>query len=470
MILTLRSRLTLAYAAVFGALLIAIAVASYSVLSYQLDADASTSLAELTRGLHGYLRFDGDAPAVVFDPADPAQAAFVDEATRYYQVFDARSGELVARSDALAPLGLEFTPAEVRQYRERPSNFDVQTDYGRLRLSNSVIDPGPGRSYLLQVGVPLEPMDAALHRFLVLAALGVPAGLLAAVLVGWWTAGLALRPLTHLAEATRRIEIADLRRRLPVRGARDELDDVTVAFNETLTRLEHAVDEMRQFSTALAHELRTPLTALRGGIELAMFTPGTPEAAQRRFADQLEEIDKLKALIERILLLARAEAGEIAIHLGELDLAALARSLAEQIEPVARAKGLALQYHGAEAGGVQVHADADWLKRVVLNLLDNAIKFTPEGGRIELAVSTEGDEARLSVRDTGIGIDAAVVPYVFERFFRADPARSPAIEGTGLGLSLVKWVVDRHHGRVDVHSEPGRGTTFVVALPVLKRT
>ena len=463
--LTLRSRLTLVYGAVFGALLVAIAAVAYSILKYQLDADVSTNLAGRTQGLHGYLRVREGAPAFVFDPADPAQAAFVNEATRYYQIFDAASGELVERSDALAPLGLEFTPAEVAQFRDHLPTFDVQTDYGRIRLSNSVIEPASGRRYLLQVGVSLEPRDTVLRRFLVLLALGVPAGLLAAVLVGRWTAGLALQPLTRLAEATRTIDIADLRRRLPVRGAGDELDDVALAFNETLSRLEHAVGEMRQFSTALAHELRTPLTALRGDVELAMLAAHGDEEAQRRRAGQLEEIDKLKALIERILLLARAEAGEIVVRPADVELNALAESLVEQIEPVARAKDLTLRFERGDP--VHVHGDADWLKRAVLNLLDNAIKFTRPGGSVVVAVSASGTDARLTVRDTGIGIEPADAEHIFERFFRADRSRTPVVGGAGLGLSLVQWIVERHHGRIEVDSRPGEGAAFTISLPQL---
>jgi heavy metal sensor kinase len=464
-ILTLRSRLTLVYTGVFGVLLVAIVAVSYRVLAYQLDAEVSANLEEMTRGLHGYLRFGEGAPTLSFDPADPAQAAFVNEATRYYQVFDAMSGDLMAQSDVLGPLGLELTPGEVRQLVEQPAPFDVQTDYGRIRFSNSVLEPAVGGRVLLQVGVSLEPMDTVLRRFLVLLAVSLPVGLLAAMLLGRWTARLALTPLSELAEATRTIDIEGLRRRLPVRGARDELDAVAAAFNETLSRLEHAVGEMREFSAALAHELRTPLAALRGDIELALLKPGTDEDVQRRFASQLEEIDKLSGLIERILLLARAEAGEIVITLGPVDLVQLAGSLVDQVEPVAKAKGLDLRFE--QAGPAIVQADADWLQRLLLNLLDNAIKFTPAGGHVLVTVSREGTEARVAVQDTGIGMDPAAVPHVFERFFRADPARSSGVEGAGLGLSLVKWVVDRHHGRILVESRPGQGSTFTVVLPVL---
>ncbi len=461
MTLTLRSRLTLVYTALFGLLLLAISITSYRVLAYRLDADVTANLAELTTGLHGYLRFGEGPPAVVFDPADPEEAAFVEEATRYYQVFDATSGEVLVQSDALRPLGVEFTPAEVRQFRDQAGTLDVQTDYGRVRLSNSVVAPPGAGPYLLQVGVSLVPMDRALDRFLMLLVVSVPAGLIATFVIGRWMASFVLTPLSRLAEATRGIDIARLQHRLPVRGAGDELDDVATAFNGTLDRLEHAIGEMRQFSTALAHELRTPLAALRGDIEMAILQPG--DDVQRRVAGQLEEIDKLKRLIDQILMLARAEAGEIALARDAVDLGALAALLVDQVEPVARASGIALRCEHAD--GVIVEGDEDWLKRLVLNLLDNAIKFTPAGGDILVDASREGPVARLDVRDTGVGIDPAVKSRVFERFFRADPARSPGVAGAGLGLTLAKWIVDRHRGRIEVESQPGRGSTFTVYLP-----
>ena len=467
MTLTLRSRLTLIYTAVFGVLLVATSVVFYRVLAYQLDADVSASLSELTTGLHGYLRFGNPLPTVVFDPTDPAEAAFVEEATRYYQVFDANSGQLLAQSDAITPLGLDFSPPEVRQFRDQRHNFDVNTDYGRLRLSNSVLTPGNGRSYLLQVGVSLTSMDRALERFLFLLLTGVPAGLIVTFVIGRWMARFALTPLSRLAESTRTIDIEDLSRRVPVRGARDELDNVATAFNDTLERLEHAIGEMRQFSTALAHELRTPLAALRGDIEMTMLQPAG-EGLRQRFASQLEEIDSLKRLIDQILVVAQAEAGQIPLAIDSVDLGTLAASLVEQIEPVAQSRGITMRCDHAD--DVVVQGDAEWLKRLVLNLLDNAIKFTPHGGRVTVDVSRMGAVARLAVRDTGIGIAPDVQPRIFERFFRADPARSRGVEGIGLGLSLAKWIVDRHHGRLEVDSRPGQGSTFTISLPISPRS
>jgi heavy metal sensor kinase len=467
MTLTLRSRLTLLYTAVFGVLLVATSVAFYRVLAYQLDADVSASLSELTTGLHGYLRFGNSLPTVVFDPTDPAEAAFVEEATRYYQVFDAASGQLLVQSDAMRPLGLEFSPPEVQRFRDQRHIFDVNTDFGRLRLSNSVLTPSTGRSYLLQVGVSLVSMDRALERFLFLLLTGVPAGLVVTFVIGRWMARFALTPLSRLAESTRTINIEDLSRRVPVRGAKDELDNVATAFNDTLERLEHAIGEMRQFSTALAHELRTPLAALRGDIEMTMLQR-PDEGLRQRFASQLEEIDRLKRLIDQILVVAQAEAGQIPLAVNPVDLGTLVASLVEQIEPVAQSKAIAMQCDHAD--DVVVQGDAEWLKRLVLNLLDNAIKFTPQGGRVVVDVSRMGAVARLAVRDTGVGIDPEVQPRIFERFFRADPARSRDVEGVGLGLSLAKWIVDRHHGRIEVDSQPGQGSTFTISLPISPRS
>ena len=461
MTLALRTRLTVVYAAIFGVLLIALSAVSYRVLAEQLDSDATSSLIELTNGLHGYVRVTDGRPAVEFDRSDPEEAAFVQRATRFYQIYDAASGALLAQSEAIEPLGLTFTPAEVQAFRDQPRMHDIQTDYGRIRLTNSVLTIGR-QSYLLQVGVSLSAMDAALGRFLRLLVWGVPIALLIGVVGGRWMAGVALAPLSRLADAARAIDPANLGRRLPVRGTRDELDAVATAFNETLARVEDAVGEMRQFSAALAHELRTPIAALRGEIELTALDAGTPERLRATAASQLEELDKLKRLIDQLLTLARAESGQIPLVRQRVDLAPLVRSVVEELEPVAQAQGLTLT---AEiAASPVVEGDQEWLERLLLNLLDNAFKFTPRGGTIVVRLAGANGHARLEVRDSGVGMAPDVAARVFERFYRADPARSTSAAGAGVGLSLVKWIVDRHHGSIAVDSSPGRGSTFAIDI------
>jgi heavy metal sensor kinase len=464
MIVSLRTRLAAAYTAVFGVLLVVMAFASYQLLATQLDSDATERLTQLTDGLHGYLHAEGDAPAVVFDATDADQAAFVRDATQYFQVFDANTGELIVHSDALDRLGLQFTPAEVRDFREHPRMHDIETDDRRLRLSNSLFAGASGRTYLVQVGVSLESVDRALDRFIVAMLWSVPLGLLGAAVTGRWMAGLGLAPLVRLASEAREIDVNKLGQRLSLQGTGDELDQVGGAFNETLERLESAVGEMRQFSTALAHELRTPLTALRGEIEMSLRRPQSREETDRALASQLEELDKLKRLIDHILTLARAEAGEIPLATEPVDLAALASSIADQLEPVAQARGIQLSCDAPDR--TIVRGDERWLERMVLNLLDNAIKFTSEGGQVSLQVRREDHEAVLIFSDDGRGIDAASLPHVFERFFRADPSRSSAVAGAGVGLSLVKWIAERHGGGVAAASAAGAGATFTVRLPI----
>ena len=461
--LSLRTSLTLIYTGMLALLLSGLALGYHRVLVRQLDSESTAVLEEVTRGLHGYLRFDAGQPVLEYNKTDPAAVTFIEEATRYYQIYDAASGALLVQSPALESLGLHYTPDEVRAVRENPRVEELQTDRGRLRLQSSLMIPAPGEIYLLQVGEPLDRLDRAIEGFERLLFWQIVAGLLVAGIASYWMAGRALAPMASLARATRAIGITNLQQRVPVRGAHDEIDDVAHAFNQALERVEHAVGEMRQFSAALAHELRTPLAVLRGETELALNQAQTPEELRQRLGIQLDEFDKLTRLINQILTLARAEAGEIVLASDSVDLAALSRSIAEQLETVAAARGVGLTCE--TSGPVVVTGDAGWLERLLLILLDNAIKFTPGGGRIAVRVSGADGRAQVDVSDTGPGIPAASLPHIFERFYRADPARSRHTEGAGLGLALAKWIVDRHGGTIDAAAEPQRGSTFTISMP-----
>ncbi len=248
---------------------------------------------------------------------------------------------------------------------------------------------------------------------------------------------------------------------MSLRGTNDELDQVANAFNNALARVEQSVGEMRQFSAALAHELRTPLAILRGEAGLALTQ--THSAAEReRLISQIDEYDRLTRLINQILTLARAEAGEISMARQPVDLSALGSDVVEQMEPVAAARDITMTSTIVPA--VIVEGDAGWLERLLLLLIDNAIKFTPKGGRITVALSRANGMATLSIADSGIGIAPEAIPRLFERFYRADPSRSRQIDGAGLGLALAKWIADRHDAAIDVTSTPGVGSTFTVTL------
>lgn len=466
--LTLRTTLTLVYTGILALLLTALGVASYHVLALHLDLDATDDLRKMTGGIRGYLHFEHGLPVLRYDSNDPEEAEFIEEATRYYQVYDSNSGRLLVQSTAFDPLGLHYTPSEVQAFRDQSRVYDMHTDDGRIRISSSPVSPAPGEAYLLQVGLPLDPVDGALNRFLRLLLWSVPVGLIVAIITGRWMAARALAPLARLGAAARTISVADLGQRLHVRGVGDELDEVADAFNETLTRLDQAVGEMKQFSAALAHELRTPLAVLRGETEFALLHARSPEEFRRGLEGQLEELDNLARLINQILTLARAEAGEIPLAREPVDLSGLGAAVVEQLEAVAQDANVELACDAPNP--IVVIGDAGWLERLLLNLIDNAIKFTPARGRISVRVSRDNAAARLDVRDTGVGIAPEALPHLFERFYRADPARSRRDDGAGLGLALAKWIADRHGATIGVASRPGEGSTFTVRLPLAVRS
>ena len=460
--LPLRTSLSLFYTGILAVILTALGLAHHSTLVRQLDVAETEGLEEKARALHGYIQFRNHTPVLAYNKDDAEQQAFISDATQYYQVYDADTGQLLAQSPGLQSLGLHYTPAEVLEFRTRPAVRDMQTDHGRIRLSTTVITPSPGEAYVVQVGDLLDRVDRTLVGFDRLLLWRILEGLLCAAVAGRWLAGRALSPLSRLAEATQQIGVTSLSERLSVRGVGDEPDQVAEAFNRALARVEASVEEMRQFSAALAHELRTPLAILRGEAELALSQPLSADELRERLASQIDEYDRLTRLINQILTLARAEAGEIVMARGAVDLSAVTSAVAEQIEPVAASRGLVLTCDIPP--GVMVEGDSGWLERLVLILLDNGIKFTPEGGLISMSLLVTNGMARMSIADSGIGIPPASMPRLFERFYRADSSRSRQTEGAGLGLALAKWIAERHDGRIDVKSTHGAGTTFTVSL------
>jgi len=463
--LKLRTKLTLFYAASITLLLFVAGALFYNLLSYQLDRDLRDELQERTAGLRGYLRFEGNQATLVYDPTDPEEAFFVDTATRYYQIYDAVSGAMIVRSQQLQGLNFQYTPDEVRDLVRGSASFTgIETDQVDLLLHNDLVRAPNGRSYLLQVGTPLTLRKNALSRSLRIILWLLPSGILLAILSGWWIAGRVLRPLESLSAAAQQMSISQLHKRLPLTGTGDELDQLGNTFNDMFGRLEKAVGQMKDFTASISHELRTPLTVLRGEAEVALVRARTEEDYRRVLESQLEEFGKLSQMIDHMLTLARAEAGQIKLARDHVNLSDLAQSLVEQMETVAASKTITLA--AKPDGEVIVIGDSGWLERVILNLLDNAIKFTPEGGRVEVSVRSLPGEAVLEVRDSGIGISTQALPHIFEPFYRGDPCRSREFDGAGLGLSLVEWIVKEHQGRISVESQPEHESVFRVAIPL----
>lgn len=322
------------------------------------------------------------------------------------------------------------------------------------------------KSFLVEVGVPLTPVATMLGHLFVQLSFGLPVALLVAILGGYLLVRRALRPVEQIAQKAQQITHHNLSERLPVSRSGDELERLSISLNHMIGRLEDAIQNSKRFVADASHELRTPLTVLRGELENLTQNGGLNEAERDTLGSMLEEVERLTHIVEGLVALSRLDAGDAKTEWVQFDLAELATTTADQMNLLAEDKGISVQCSSNQS--VLVEGDRARLKQVVVNLLDNAIKYTARGGSIQLSVTRQNGHAILDVTDSGIGIPAEAVPHVFDRFFRVDKARSRDEGGAGLGLSIVKSICTAHGAEVQVESAPGKGSRFRVKLPLAR--
>ncbi len=281
---------------------------------------------------------------------------------------------------------------------------------------------------------------------------------------GYLLARRALGPLARMADHARRITAEQLHERLSLERSSTEVDQLRDAFNETLARLERSFDHLRRFTADASHELRTPLTALRSVGEVGLRRAGTSAEYREVIGTMLEEVDRLTRLSDGLLTLARAEARQSQLRRETVDLSALAGEIADEISVLAEERRQTLSLH--REGPLPVQGDRLVLRQTLLNLVDNAIKYSPEGARIGVTAGKRQDRAFVEVRDEGPGIAREHRERVFERFYRIDGSRSREMGGSGLGLSLAKWAAEAHAGSIELDTEVGQGSTFRLVLPL----
>ncbi len=322
-----------------------------------------------------------------------------------------------------------------------------------------------GRRYSVETGSSLASVERVLGTLEKILLLSMPLILLAAAVGGHVLMARPLRPLVALTEHAERIGTHLLGERLPVIPTGDEMERLSLWLNRMISRLEDALDHNRRFSADVSHELRTPLTILRGELEQVLQIPHLPEQTREAIGSSLEEIDRMARIVENLLAIARLQSGADGMERKRVDLGELAHWTMEQMRLLAEEKAVSLDCE--ESMPAPILADPGRIKQVLVNLLDNAIKYTPAGGQIWVSVLVERRHAVLTVRDTGIGIPAEALPNVFHRFYRSDKARSRESGGTGLGLSIVQAICSAHGGAVSVESQEGSGTTMRVELPLM---
>ena len=458
--LSVRARLTLWYTGVVLAILLVTSAASYLLLRWHLFHDLDASLVTMARVMSDVGRPDETSPlSPELEPLvrDLLGPEFADA---LLQLLDPQ-GRLRSRAPRSA-LPLSLTARENAARGLITIETIVPAPGEPLRLLTMPVARGGRVVDLLQVAMPLRRTQRTLARYVDTLLVLVPLGAVLAGAGGWALARRALGPVDRMSQSARRISAEDLSRRLERRGTGDEIDRLADTLNEMLGRLEAAFGEMQRFAADVAHELRTPLTALKGGIEVALRAERSPAEYRRVLASSLEEADQLIRLAEDLLLLSRSTAG-LAAARGPVDLEAL---VLEALEAGVRlAKGTGVTVRLGPVTRALTRGDATALRRALLNLVDNAIKYTPAGGSVELSVAVGPGAAEIAVQDTGLGIAPVDATRVFEPFVRLDAARSRDTGGSGLGLAIARSIVLAHGGSLELESGVGAGSRFTIRLP-----
>jgi heavy metal sensor kinase len=360
------------------------------------------------------------------------------------------------------PAGTKNVPDPGPRAGELPGQRDSQPPTIRQRgdLREAYLG-GPAGSRVL-VGKSIGPLRAELHRMALLLAAAGAGVLIISLGGGWLLSQRAVRPIHAITAAAQEISASNLSRRIDLAGTQSELGTLALVLNDTFARLETAFQQQVRFTADASHELRTPLAVMHTNVQLALSRERTVAEYQKMFQTCLRASERMKNLVDSLLLLARADAGRLTLNCCEFDLRDIVKDSLDMVAPLAAAKNVTVQSDIPSTG---LTADPSRLAQVVTNLLTNAIRYNREGGRVEITLAARGDEIALVIADTGVGIDAAQQKCLFERFYRVDMARSREDGGSGLGLSICKTIVESHGGSISFTSEIDKGSTFFVRLP-----
>ncbi len=458
--MTLRARLALLYTAIVVGILLLFGVAVYLSVSVSLINEIEQNLRNSASRVLPlvYVSEQGELSVNVTPDLEFATDTFI-------QVWD-RDNQLRANSANVRNLTQPLDPNSLKA--SKPLSTDVilktETDEIHLRVLTVPLVLGDRPIGAIQVGASLAIVDATQKSLVIVLLVGVLLSIFIAGLASWISTRQALAPLEDVTETALQITRADdLSRRIPYTGPpNDEIGQLIHAFNQTLGRLENLFNTQRRFLADVGHELRTPLTVIKGNVDLMRMMK---ELDEESMASIESEVERMTRLVGDLLLLSQAESGKLPLHLQVIELDTLLIEVLGQMRVLAKDKvKLAL----GEMDQAQVYADKDKLKQVFVNLVQNAIHYTPQGGKVVVSLRKSDGQAIVSVSDNGPGISPQDLPYIFERFYRGEKSRTRSKDGKGfgLGLSIAYWIIKNHEGSIEVESKVGEGTTFRVHLPI----
>lgn len=459
-------RLVAWYAGSLTGIFLLLGVLFYFSLQHFLENDVRESQLRRARQISDTLlaRVDQTGEAYVTEEIKTLYAPQLND--RFIRIQRA-NGSIFFLSDA--PLDHSFDPRQVPALPPGTSDgvpVKFHLPGGKTLLVAAIHHPSSRGDYLVEIGSTLDSVETMLTQLLLQLALGLPLAVIIITAGGFVLVRRALRPVEQITRAAEQITQHNLSERLPAAHSGDELERLSFSLNRMIARLDDAFQNSKRFVADASHELRTPLTVLRGELENIAEDSHLETELRARAGSLLEEVEHLSRIVGQLFTLSQLDSGEAQTEWTRFDLAELARITAEQMNLLAEDKGVAITCQLQEP--VPVEGDRVRLKQVIVNLLDNAIKYTPARGTIQLSASIVDSHALLEVADSGIGIPAEALPHVFDRFFRVDQARSADPGGAGLGLSIVKSICSAHGAKVDVQSTVRGGSCFRVKLPLSK--
>jgi len=461
---SIRVRLTIWYGCGLALIMILFASALYLVMSRALEDQIDHSLEDAAMAAARSLEEHRFGPFLLLD--DLAQAfpelALLD---KFFQIFGPQ-GQITLQSANITTRNIPLSESAMQAALQGQATYESVRFQGgiSIRLLSYPIKHGDTLVNILRVGTSLRPVEEMLNRLVFVLLIGSPLAVIVSMFGGWFLAGRALRPVDTITLAAQRIAAGDLTQRIHTTSA-DEIGRLASTFNDMIARLEASIRQIRQFSADASHELRTPLTITKGETELALRKERTPEVYREVLESNLEEIDRMSRIVDELLFLSRADLGEIKIAKEPVQLDQLVQEIQHQAIVLGKDREVETVLGTLEP--TEVVGDEWRLRELLLNIVDNAIKYSQEKGTVEINLEHANGMAKISVQDNGIGISLDEQKLVFDRFFRSDTARAHAQKGTGLGLAICKWIAETHQGQIQVESPPGQGSRFTIFLPLL---
>lgn len=464
---SIRFRLTLWYGALLALLLAAFSLAVYWGLDRYLRSMLIETLAAQSHQI-GDEWLAGIATSGEDYLIDEIREHVSPENNNRFLRVTRADGSIVFQSDQ--PRDESFNPAAV-------SKVSISTDEGmrqeRLPCGKELLiyslpfhATGAG-DFLIEVGASLSQINNTLHGLVIIFLATLPVAIAIAAVGGYGLMRRALRPVDEITRSAERISSLNLSQRLPVPATGDEIERLSATLNRMIARLEDSFKQITRFTADASHELRTPLTVVRGELEIALRNGQVPADIREAIESTLEETERLSKIVNDLMILSKLDSGQMQLEKSIFDLGELAASTTDQLTVLADEKQVSLSC--SLRSQAKVEADRARIKQVLVNLIDNAIKYTPAGGRIEVSVRREDSNAIIEITDTGIGVPQEELPRIFDRFYRVDKARSRELGGSGLGLAISKSICEAHNGRIWVTSIPGSASTFSVELPAAEK-